>query len=97
GVPQDFRAILDMTSIDPETYGGNPALKMPVLVLPEGPLFGTYNTCRELTRRSPEASRMALRGQVPGRLVANAEELALHAMSADVILVLAAAAGDGRQ
>ena len=96
GVPHDFRPILDMTSLEADTYAGNPALKMPVLVLPEGPLFGTENICRELARRSPEGSRAVLRGQVPDRLVANAEELALHAMSADVLLVLAAIAGDGQ-
>jgi glutathione S-transferase len=95
-VPHTFRPVLDITSQDPATYAGNPALKVPVLVDADGTMFGTENICRELARRSQTRSRVVLRGDVADRLVANAEEMTLHAMSTEVILVMATLAGDGR-
>jgi glutathione S-transferase len=88
GVPHQFRPVLDMTVTEPGNYGNNPALKVPILVDEQGPLFGTENICRELARRSGQRSRIALRGDVPHRLVANAEELILHAMTSEVILIM---------
>jgi glutathione S-transferase len=93
GVPHAFRPVLDIMSVDPATYDGNPALKVPVLVDAEGPLFGTENICRELVRRSPNRSGILLRGEVADRAVANAEELTLHAMSTEVSLITAKLAG----
>src|SRR3974390_274488 len=74
GVGHAFRPVLDMTSLDPAAYAGNPTLKVPALIDADGPLFGTENICRELARRSPARSRIVLRGDVGDRLVANAEE-----------------------
>jgi glutathione S-transferase len=91
-VPHVFRPVLDIMKLDPGTYGDNPALKVPVLVDAQGPLFGTENICRELARRSGRRDRVVLRGDVSERVVANAEELVLHAMSAEVILITGALA-----
>jgi glutathione S-transferase len=88
GVAHTFRPVLDMTVTDAANYGNNPALKVPILVDEEGPLFGTENICRELARRSGKRAQVALRGDVPDRRVANAEELILHAMSSEVILIM---------
>ena len=88
GVPVVLRPIFDLGSLDPASYGENPALKMPVLVDERGPLFGTENVCRELVRRS-KRNDVVMRGEVGDRLVANAEELALHVMASDVAVVLA--------
>ncbi len=96
GVPHAFRPVLDMTSPDAAAYAGNPALKVPVLVDADGPLFGTENICRELARRSQMRSRVVLRGDVADRLVANAEEMTLHVMSTEVSLIMAKVAGDDR-
>jgi glutathione S-transferase len=96
GVPHTFRPVLDMTTLETAAYADNPALKVPVLVDEQGSLFGTENICRELVRRSGKASTVVLRGEVNDRLVANAEELTLHAMSAEVSLILAKMNGDGR-
>jgi glutathione S-transferase len=93
GVPHTFRPVLDMTMTDPAVYAGNPALKVPVLVDVQGPLFGTENICRELARRSGRGGRVVLRGEVAERVVANAEELVLHAMGTDVSLVMARLGG----
>ncbi len=92
-VPHVFRPVLDMTTHDTGAYGDNPALKMPVWYDERGSLFGLENICRELARRSPERERIVLRGDSPDRLVANAEELAVHAMSSEVILIMNALAG----
>jgi glutathione S-transferase len=94
GVPHAFRPLFDLTALDPAAYGGNPALKIPVLVDERGPLFGSENICRELTRRSGRAVSVVLRGAVGERAVANAEELVLHAMTAEVALIMAKMAGD---
>lgn len=96
GVAHVFRPVLDLTSVDPGHYAGNPTLKIPILVDDRGPLFGTENICRELARRSGGASRVVLRGDVQDRLVANAEELTLHVMSSEVSLIMAKVAGDAR-
>ena len=88
GVPHKFQAVLDMTSRDAVTYGGNPTLKVPVLIDAQGPLFGTENICREITERSGARVRVVLRGDVAKRIVANAEELVLHVMSTGVALIM---------
>src|SRR5262245_34260782 len=88
-VPHTFRPVLDIMSLDSATFSNNPALKIPVLVDESGPLFGTENICRELVRRATRRSEMFLRGDIEEHLVANAEEMTLHAMSTDVTLVTA--------
>jgi glutathione S-transferase len=96
GVPHAFRPVFDLTTVDPAAYGGNPALKIPVLVDAQGPLAGAENICRELARRSGRAAGVALRGEAGERVVANAEELVLHAMASEVSLIMAKMAGDDR-
>jgi glutathione S-transferase len=86
-VPHAFRAVLDMTTLEAGNYADNPALKIPVLIDEQGQLYGTENICRELTRRSGLRDRVVLRGDVTTRVVANAEELLLHAMNSSVALI----------
>jgi glutathione S-transferase len=80
-----------MTTLDRAAYGDNPALKIPVLIDAQGPLFGTENICRALMHRA-RVTDVVLRGDVATRVVANAEELSLHALSAGVTLITSAAA-----
>jgi glutathione S-transferase len=96
GVAHEFRPVLDMTTAEPANYGDNPALKIPVLIDEQGPLYGTENICRELALRSGRRDRVVLRGDVPHRLVANAEEMILHAMASVVILITTAMGGADR-
>lgn len=91
GVPHAFRVVSDLTTPDPAAYAGNPALKIPIWIDERGPLFGTENICRELVRRSDRRAHVILRGDVADRVVANAEELVLHAMTAEVTLIMSAA------
>lgn len=97
GVAHAFRPVLDITSLEAASYAGNPALKMPVLVDGDGPLFGTENICRELSRRSEVGVPIVLRGDIADRLVANAEEMTLHVMATEVSLIMASLGGDGRE
>lgn len=94
GVPLDFRPVLDLTSLDPNVYAQNPALKVPTLVDEQGPLFGAENICRVLLALSgkPRAS-VVMRGDVSARAVANAEELTLHVMTCEVSVLMAKAGG----
>lgn len=96
GVPHTFRPLFDLASHDAAAFAGNPALKMPILVDEHGALFGTENICRELVRRRVHAGTVVMRGELADRAVANAEELVLHAMAADVAIVLATIGGDPR-
>jgi glutathione S-transferase len=96
GVPFAFRPVLDIKATDQAVYGDNPALKVPVLVDEQGPLYGTENICRELARRSGRGARVVLRGDVGARVVANAEEMILHAMGNGVIIITTALFGDER-
>ena len=91
GIEHAFRPVLDMTPRDPAAYGDNPALKVPVLIDADGPVYGTENICRALARRSGLGARVVQRGDVPTRVVANAEELILHAMASEVILIMSGA------
>lgn len=93
GVPHIFVPVFDLGSLDVEAYAGNPALKVPILVDEQGPLFGTENICRELVRRSGAGAGVVLRGDASHRVVANAEELVLHVMSTEVALVMARESG----
>jgi glutathione S-transferase len=93
GVPHAFRAVLDLTTIDAANYADNPALKIPILIDQHGPLFGTENICRELVRRSTKSPNVVMRGDASDRLIANAEELVLHVMNAEVTIITAKMAG----
>ena len=100
GVELVFRPLFDLTSLDVASYGDNPALKIPVLVTETGPLFGAENICRELVRRAGAKHKKArkksdfvMRGDLDSRLVANAEELTLHAMQTGVIIILGKTSG----
>jgi glutathione S-transferase len=87
GVPYELRPVLDLTTFNQQDYADNPALKVPILLDEQGPLYGTENICRELVRRSGRDAQVVMRGDMSARLVANAEELILTAMSAEVSLI----------
>jgi glutathione S-transferase len=93
GVAHDFRPVLDLTTLETSAYADNPALKIPILVDEQGSLFGAENICRAFLQRSGKAASVVMRGDVPDRAVANAEELTLHVMSSGVSLLMAKATG----
>lgn len=93
GVPHVFRPVFDLTTLDLAAYGDNPALKVPVLLDEAGALYGTENICRALAEWSGRRERVVLRGDVGARVVANAEELIVSAMGAEVTIVTMTMAG----
>src|SRR5262245_43668927 len=50
GVSYQFRVVPNLLSLDASDYGGNPALRLPVLHTEQGAWFGALNICRALER-----------------------------------------------
>lgn len=90
-VPYSFRVVHDLMSCAAEDYGGNPALKLPTLQTPSGVWFGALSICRELWRQSESRSRTVWPEELATPLLANAQELVLHAMATEVGLIMAKA------
>ena len=59
GVPLTLDVVTDLASTDPADYGGNPALRVPTLVVDGAPLFGTDNICRRLAELAGPEQRPA--------------------------------------
>lgn len=94
GVAYEFQVLRDLTSLDPDDYGGNPALKIPSLRTPEGDWYGALAVCRELVRRSRRSLRVVWPEDLSTPLLSNTQELVLHAMATEVSLILTKPAGD---
>ena len=92
-VDYSFEILGDLLSTDPGDYGGNPAMKIPVLRTWQGSWFGALNICREFSRLSDAPPRTAWPEQLDSALLANTQELVLVAMSTEVALILAKAGG----
>src|SRR4051812_43364066 len=84
GVEHGFEIVPDLLSLDAADYGGNPALKLPSLRTPRGIWFGALNICRELERLAPRRPFIVWPEAYDGPLLANAQELTLHAMATGV-------------
>jgi len=94
-VPYEFRIVADLMSLEAADYGGNPALRMPVLHSPEGAWFGALSICRTLARRAASGRLLVWPEDLERSLGANAQELTLVAMSTEVSLIMAQLAGVG--
>jgi glutathione S-transferase len=88
GVPFQLVPVADLTSVEPALYGGNPAMKIPILRRAGGALFGAENISRALAGMSTRGLRIVWPEQLADDLARNAQELVWHAMSAQVQLVL---------
>lgn len=86
GRPYRLCAVHDLASLDPEDYGGNPALKLPVLATGTGVVFGVDNICRALAAGGSPACRIVWPEDVRSPLARNAQELVWHGMQAQVQL-----------
>ncbi|MCE9671211.1 glutathione S-transferase domain-containing protein [Myxococcus stipitatus] len=96
-VPYDFQVVKDLMSASPEDYGGNPALRIPVLRTSEGSWFGALNICRELWRRSDRASRVVWPEAHDLPVLANLQEITSQAMATEVSLVMGRVGGGGEE
>lgn len=95
GVDHSFQVVRDLLSTNPEDYGGNPALRIPVLKTAQGAWFGALNVSRELWRRSNPRLRVVWPEDLDTPLLANMQELTLQAMATEVTLVMEKMAGAG--
>jgi hypothetical protein len=89
-VPFELDVVHDLLSLDPATYGGHPALKIPTLHVGETALFGTENICRKLVEVAGRAHdpRVVLPEHVTADLARSAQELVWHAMAVQVQLIV---------
>jgi len=87
GVACQFQPVYDLGSRDRRDYGGNPAMKLPVLRLGDESVFGTENIARALADRAKRPVRMVWTEHLPDLVARNAQELVWHAMAAQVQLV----------
>jgi glutathione S-transferase len=92
-VDYSFQVVRDLMSSDPADYGGNPALRLPILQTPQGTWFGALNICRELSRRSALGRAIVWPEHLGEPLPANAQELIVQAMATEVALIMAQLAG----
>lgn len=92
GVPCALQVVRDLKSLDTQDYGGNPALKVPSLRSGGTTWFGALNICRELARVSKRRPRIIWPEELEQPLLANLQELVLHAMSAEVGLIMSGTA-----
>ena len=86
GVPLTLDVVTDLASTDPADYGGNPALRVPTLVVDGAPLFGTDNICRRLAELAGRTDDPRVVLALRGDLARSAQELVWHAMAAQVTL-----------
>ncbi|RYZ39940.1 MAG: glutathione S-transferase domain-containing protein [Myxococcaceae bacterium] len=94
-VDHSFQTVRDLLSTDPADYGGNPALRIPVLKTSRGVWFGALNVSRELWRQSNSRPRVVWPEALDVPLLANMQELTLQAMATEVTLVMEKMAGAG--
>lgn len=93
GVPYDFEAVHEIRSTDAERFANNPTLRVPSLRTPQGTVFGALNICRELARRATGPARIVWPEDVAEPLFANAQEIVLETMAAEVTVVMARVTG----
>jgi glutathione S-transferase len=93
GVEHGFQVVSDLLSADLDAYSTNPALRVPILRTTSGTWFGSLNSCRELARSSTRKLSIVWPEHLTTPLLANAQELTLQAMAAEVTLILAQRSG----
>lgn len=84
GRPYRLLTVADLGSLSPDDYGGNPALKLPVLRTDAGSVFGAENICRALARGGAGTCRIVWPEEMIALRARNAQELVWHGMQAQV-------------
>lgn len=89
-VPWRLTHIPDMTDLGTAAYGGNPALKLPVLRIGNDMVLGTENICRELATLAAKQRpvHVVWPEHLPDLLARNAQELVWHCAAAQVQLAM---------
>lgn len=86
GVPLELLVVHDLMSHDATTFHGNPALKIPTLLVGASVVFGTDNICRKLVEHAGRTGdpRIVLSEHVTDDVARNAQELIWQAMALQV-------------
>lgn len=92
-VPVEFVPVRDLMSLNPDDYGGHPALKLPTLHTEAGVWFGSLPICRELVACSDTGLHVLWPEDLTRPVAANAQELVLTAMGTGVSLILGKTTG----
>jgi glutathione S-transferase len=93
GVRYEFRVVHEIASTRSTDFADNPALRVPSLRSGQSIWFGSLNICRELARRATVPHTVLWPEDVREPLAANAQELVLETMAAEVTIVMARLSG----
>ncbi len=93
GAPYELVVVRDLMSANAADYAGNPALKLPVLETAAGNWYGALNICRAFERLAGQEQRLIWPEDLREPLLANAQELTLHALATEVALVMSKLGG----
>ena len=93
GVDYELQVVRDLMSSNAADYGGNPALKLPALHTASGTWFGALNVCRALSHMGTREARIVWPEALHEPLLANAQELTVHALATEVALVMSKLGG----
>jgi glutathione S-transferase len=89
GVPYELSPVYDITSVGADAFADNPTLRVPSLRTETGTWFGTLNVCRELARRATHPCPIVWPEELTDAMAANAQEIVLETMAAEVTVVMA--------
>lgn len=87
GIAYEIVPIYDMTERDPGTYADNPALRLPILRVEDGVVFGAENICRALADRAQPERPIVWPEHLRKNISRNAQELVWHCMTTQVQIV----------
>jgi len=97
GIRYDFRVVHEIGSTRTTDFADNPALRVPSLRSGTNTWFGSLNICRELARRATVPHTLLWPEDVREPIAANAQELVLETMAAEVTIVMARLSGLTRE
>jgi glutathione S-transferase len=90
-VPYQLQVVPSLMSTEADTYGGNPGLRVPSLIIPGQPTaFGCINGCRTLAELSTRSPCVLWPEALTRTIARNAQELTLQSMSTEVSLIMTA-------
>jgi len=91
GVPVQIVVVRDLTAMDEDAYGGNPALKVPTLMRDGERVFGALNISRVIAEAATK--RVVWPEDMRSDRARNAHEMLAHAMTAQIQLIMATMVG----
>jgi glutathione S-transferase len=89
GVEYQLSPVYDIASVETDAFAKNPTLRVPSLRSETGEWFGTQNVCRELARRATRPCSIVWPEDLTEATAANAQEIVLETMAAEVTVVMA--------